>query len=512
MRRMMAVCGLGALLAGCGSGDVGHPHEEADEGWAVTAWGDRYEIFAEADPLVAGEVSESHTHVTVLEGFPPLREGRVAAVLRSDDGGEEVFAQDTARRDGIFGIELRPKRSGDFALAFRVSSPAGEEEIAAGRVHVGTAEAPGTLTQPARVLPDAPGVEPVSFLKEQQWRTDFATSWVVEDAVPIAIRGSARVRPPSEGARVVTAPVEATLSPSPWPHVGQVVSRDQTLFHLVPRDSGGRSLAALDAQSASLQARADAARRRVERLEELLAIEATSVAELEQARVTHADLEAVLRAARHDRDGALGQGGVGAPAVALKAPWPGRIAEVNVTPGESVSVGQTLGRLVKSRPVWIEVALSPADASRLGRLEGASLRHAVDQPSFELPANAVRVISRAPELDPETSSVKVLIEVDLSTDELPLGSAVEATLILDERRPGIVVPETAIVDDAGLPVVYVQLDGEGFARREIRVLGRLGSRVLVDGLQPGERLVLVGGAAIRRTALLSSGSPERHVH
>jgi len=35
---------------------------------------------------------------------------------------------------------------------------------------------------------------------------------------------------------------------------------------------------------------------------------------------------------------------------------------------------------------------------------------------------------------------------------------------------------------------------------------------VVDGVLPGERVVTVGGAAIRRASLLASGSVEGHVH
>ena len=43
-----------------------HEHEE-DEAWAVTAWGEQFEIFAEADPMVVGETVKSHTHVTMVD-------------------------------------------------------------------------------------------------------------------------------------------------------------------------------------------------------------------------------------------------------------------------------------------------------------------------------------------------------------------------------------------------------------------------------------------------------------
>jgi hypothetical protein len=74
------------------------------------------------------------------------------------------------------------------------------------------------------------------------------------------------------------------------------------------------------------------------------------------------------------------------------------------------------------------------------------------------------------------------------------------------------LPDSAVVDDAGVPVVYVQLQGESFSRRVVDVHHRQGDLVLVDGVLAGERIVTVGGAAIRRASLLASGSVEGHVH
>ncbi len=100
-------------------------------------------MFAETDALVAGSSATSGTHVTILDGFAPLREGAVTLVLRGADGKEESFRQTTPKRDGIFAVEATPRSEGSFELLFRIESSAGPEEIAAGRVSVGSAASPG---------------------------------------------------------------------------------------------------------------------------------------------------------------------------------------------------------------------------------------------------------------------------------------------------------------------------------------------------------------------------------
>jgi hypothetical protein len=68
------------------------------------------------------------------------------------------------------------------------------------------------------------------------------------------------------------------------------------------------------------------------------------------------------------------------------------------------------------------------------------------------------------------------------------------------------------VDDNGVSVVYEQTGGEAFVRREVRLLGRAGNDVSLQGLPAGARVATRGAAAIRRASLLSSGAPEGHVH
>ena len=90
-------------------------------------------------------------------------------------------------------------------------------------------------------------------------------------------------------------------------------------------------------------------------------------------------------------------------------------------------------------------------------------------------------------------------QIDASVAELPIGSPVEAQILLAQDSRGIVVPETALVDDGGVPVVYLQIGGESFVRAEVSVAGRQSGRVLVEGLPPGARVVAVP-LGRRRTA------------
>lgn len=491
-----------------------HSHPEAaapaePESWAVTAWGERYELFPEIDPLVVGVTATSHTHVTVLEGFPPLKEGRIEIVLRAADGAEEVFAATTALRPGIFNVEISPATAGERDLLFRIDGPAGREEIPGGRVRVGTAEAPGGPI-------DAPeDAGEVSFLKEQQWRTPFATAWSAPGSLRDTVRGPGSVVARPGGERQITAPAAGRIEGPSWPHTGRSYRRGEILFELIPRLDPDVSLAALESAAAALAAELVPVEARVARLERLAEVGAVAKEEVELARGEKAALEARLAGARNDlamARSARGQGGAAGDRLRLVAPFDGAVAAVDVTAGQFVEAGETLGRFVTTDRPWIAAELAPEAVT--GWTPGPidlALRLTGER-VIPVPPGSARLVAVAPAVDPTTGRVGVLIELPPEVVGLPAGLGLEVEIGAGAARSGIVLPASALVDDAGLTVVYVQTGGESFSRREVQVLARQGLAALVTGIEPGERVVTLGGGAIRRATLVGSGVGEAHVH
>lgn len=520
------------LATGCGDAAHEHPdehgHEHEAESWAITVWGQRHEIFAEVEPLVAGRPAASHTHVTVLAGFRPLVSGRVTAVLRSDDGAESSFIQEQPVRDGIYSVMIAPAAEGSFDLFFVVEADGNAERIAAGRVRVGNDHAPGGLVEdaphqhgadPTHPHADHTGAHsgnPLSFLKEQQWRTEFATAWVTTGSLHSSVRGPARVRPAAGGLVVLTAPVDGVLLAEPWPFTGRRVRRGDTVLHLAARVSPERSLADLESAAIVLRSELTVARERSDRLMRLLTLEAVSRAEAERARAVVEGLDARLAAAEKDLDAARsyrrsGQG-TGEP-LGIRAPFDGSVVEVRATPGEAVTSGAVLAQVVKTSPLWIDVALRPDEARLIAPEHGGLIVQASgDAAPLILGADRVRLVASSPVVDPQSGKVSVLFEIAGDLGGLQIGRAVEAEVLLADEIRGVVVPTSAIVDDAGVSVVYLQIDGESFARQEVTVATRQGDNTLVHGVQPGGRVVTRGGAAIRRASMLSSGPVEGHVH
>ena len=75
------------------------------------------------------------------------------------------------------------------------------------------------------------------------------------------------------------------------------------------------------------------------------------------------------------------------------------------------------------------------------------------------------------------------------------------------------VPESAVVNDAGQPVIFVQVGGESFERRAVTLGNREGGAVQVTGdVAPGERIVVRGAPLIRLAALSPQVPAHGHTH
>ena len=79
------------------------PHEEK---LLITAYNSEFELFAEADPFVAGRQGNILAHFTRLENFKPLGEGSVTISLLQE-GGKTAGESAKPVSDGIYRISLQ---------------------------------------------------------------------------------------------------------------------------------------------------------------------------------------------------------------------------------------------------------------------------------------------------------------------------------------------------------------------------------------------------------------------
>jgi RND family efflux transporter MFP subunit len=483
--------------------------EEEPEALTVTRWTDQTELFAEYPPLVVGETSRFAIHLTRLDDFKALTEGHVRVTLRDGSAPVETFQVDAPSRPGIFGVDVKPAHAGRRELVISLTSGGVKDEHQVGQVEVYRDAAAAQAAVAAAEEP-APGI---SFLKEQQWTLDFGTAVVREGTVRESIAVPARIEARPDGASDVVAPMDGRLTDVAPLSVGASVSRGQELARLLPPTGASSNLPELQRALADAATALTLATRDRERAERLTEAGAAPARRLEEARAGEEQARARLTAAESSltQFNAIRASGE-APAAGLfilRAPLSGVVAVRNAVAGANVSAGTQLFRVVNAAQVHVLGLVPESDAVRAGAASSAEL---------EIPGRPDRValgarVSVGKVLDATSRTLPVTFALDNSRLGLPVGQTAVLHLLLAATPPRPAVPASALVDDAGRPIVFVQLEGETFERRAVTIGARSGDVVqLLDGVKPGERVVTRGAYLVRLASLSTTVPAHGHVH
>ena len=227
-------------------------------------------------------------------------------------------------------------------------------------------------------------------------------------------------------------------------------------------------------------------------------------------QLAHAELEAAgkrLSQYRHPAE-------AGASGIPLKSPLAGSIAQSFAGNGRYVEGGERLFHIVDRGRLWLEARVPEADSAQVALVTGASFRIDGFDGSFEIkPGDNGRLVSLSNVVDPVQRTLPVVFELDHPDPKLPLGVFARVRLFLGQAVEALAVPESALVDDNGIPVVFVQTGGESFERRPVKLGARDSGYVEVkEGIQAGDRVVVKGAYLVYLAATAPGAPAHGHVH
>jgi RND family efflux transporter MFP subunit len=182
--------------------------------------------------------------------------------------------------------------------------------------------------------------------------------------------------------------------------------------------------------------------------------------------------------------------------VTFRAPFGGYVMEKRVVEGQRVEPGMNLMTIADLSRAWVTANLyeGEAAAARVGREAKVSL------PYDDTVKIAGRIDLVYPTLDAESRTLKVRFA--FPNPRLVLKPGMFVNVEIDaQREPGIIVPESAVIDTGTRQVVFVQTAPGHFEPRDVRVGMRSdGKAVLRAGVREGEQV------ATAATFLLDSES------
>lgn len=509
--RHVLMIGLTVMsVASCRRGAEPAPPEDGPEPLSVTRWTERTELFAEYPWLVAGQTSRFAIHLTTLDPFKAVTEGSVDVQLKDSAGQTQTFAAEAPSRPGIFGVDVKPVRAGKFDLIITLRGKAMTDTHHVGPVDVYSDSAAAATA--AAAMP-ASQTETLSFLKEQQWALDFGTAVVQQRPLRATIRVPGELVPAPGGEADVFAPFDGRLASVVSHPPGSSVKAGDELARIQPPPGAPADLPQLERGRTQAASALELATRDRERAERLVTAGAAPQRRLDEARAAEAQAAAAFTAA----EAQLGQfnasrsANAGGPAglFVIRAPIGGVIVARSAAAGMNVSAGTSLFHLVDPTSIQVVGHIPEAMVARAKSVSGAR----IEVPGAESMRPAGTLVSLGRVLDPQSRTLPITFATDTGTLGAPVGQSVFLHLLLDQSPPAPVVPASAIVDDAGRPIVFVQVEGEAFERRPVTLGTREGELVQVlSGVKPGEHIVTRGAYLVRLASLSTSVPAHGHVH
>jgi RND family efflux transporter MFP subunit len=267
-------------------------------------------------------------------------------------------------------------------------------------------------------------------------------------------------------------------------------------------DSGRQraAVAALESLRAARQADLAYARREAERQKALHEAGAASAKDAEQAQTELENAEAQLSAVEEQ----LREQKVQLSYYRVSAPKDGIVGDVPVRVGDRVSTSTVLTTIDTSGALELYIYVPVRNAGELRR--GLPVR-VVDDDGEGLASTALNFVS--PQVDDATQTV--LAKAPLPDSEGFRNEQQVRARVIWSEDPGLTVPVVAVSRVSGRHFAFVVEDGENgpVARQRTLRLGPIvgNDYVVLEGLEPGDRLIVSGIQKIRDGAAVNPTPP-----
>lgn len=489
-----------------------HGHEPEDDRptVVVTLYQSDLELFMEYPALVKGEASKLLAHFTVTanpNAFAAVSVGRVSVKL-----GRDTFVAESPARSGVFFPVVTPLAAGKMPFSLQL-----EGEQASGVVSLGEVTVFETKEAARKAITEKGDSElTVSFSKESQWNTDYATVVAKPRVMRGGVYANGKLKPVPGKLAELSAPIRGRLvAPGPVPHVGMKVKAGQVLLQVAPLGAAAADPATIELAVEEAGMKLAHAERERDRTRSLVKAKAMPEKRLHEAennlKVAQARVRASRRRARALRSAQ--RGGAVAARFSLTSLIDGELAFADVTPGAIVEAGERLISVVDAEHLWLEARIYEDDAVTVRDAPGAAFTVSGLDRIFETESlNGVR-IAVGPVVDEISRTVPLIFAIDNPERLLKPGMYAKVTVYSGDIVKGIAVPDAALIDDGGHPSVFVMKDGETFTRRRVRPGVRSGGFVqILSGLEEGERVVSRGAYELKLASSAGARPAHGHVH
>jgi len=195
------------------------------------------------------------------------------------------------------------------------------------------------------------------------------------------------------------------------------------------------------------------------------------------------------------------------PLITLYSPINGKIVESKAVLGAMIDQTIEIMTLMDPSLLWVDAEIYERDIARVRVGQDAE----VAVPAYPGEVFKGRISYIGDVLKEETRTITVRTEVRNPEAKLKPGMFADVILALDENGRALVVPQEAILDDAGDTIVFVPAGG-GYTPRIVKAGAHDNGWIqILDGLREGEEVVTAGGFQLK-SKLLEDVQGRTHIH
>ncbi len=284
---------------------------------------------------------------------------------------------------------------------------------------------------------------------------------------------------------------------------GSMVTKGATLFVIDPKPFAAEVERA-EAVLAAAQARLALTGTELARARSLLEDHAISQREFDQRQNAHLDAQAAIQAAQ----ATLGIARLNLGYTQIKAPISGRVSRAEVTAGNLIAAGAgaaALTTIVSTSPIYatfeadeqsfLKYTARPSPQAGERRKNAVPIRMGLANEQGYPRTGRIEFVDNA--LDPQSGTIRVRAVFDNPDGRLAPGLFARLQVGGAERE-AVLIDDRAVGTDQSKKFVFVVDAEQQVKYREVK-LGPLvdGLRVVREGLQPGEAIVVVGVQRVR---------------
>ena len=346
------------------------------------------------------------------------------------------------------------------------------------------------------------GDDAITFSVEQQNKIDFEVVEVVTEPLYQIIRTSAQVVPAQEGEKFLTATTSGIINFENKDIVkGLDVKSGQILFSI---DNSNMADDNLSTRREEIEAEYQKAKSNYERKQALAEDKIISESELKDAETEY------LIAKKHyeNMNQNFPQG-----KTLHRASITGSISEILVPNNSFVEAGQPIMTLAQNDRLYVRADLQSKYYPVLKDIKTANIKTLNDGHVYSLEDLSGRVLSYGKTTDISNPLIPVTFEIKNNGIIIP-GSFVEMFITAESDKMGIMLPNSAIVEEMGIYCVFVQTCVDSFEKRIITKGVTDGQHTqILNGIKAGERVVSKGAINVKLAQGSAALDPHAgHVH